>query len=285
MDPKKLHPDIERLIDLALREDISAGDITTELFVPRQKTSRAYMVTHEKATIVGAQIVKRIFQKLDPGIKVRCAFKDGDIMPANKRIVEINGKTRTILLGERVALNFISHLSAIATNTTAFLKEVRPYSAQIVDTRKTTPGFRVAEKYAIRCAKGVNHRMNLNDMILIKDNHHLISHLSIIDMMKKAKQRTKKPIGVEVETFQDFQEAWEANPDLILLDNMSPGQIKKIIDFTKKDQRKRVPMLEVSGGVNLDNVRSFAKTGIERISIGALTHTKKSVNISMEIVI
>lgn len=279
-----LHSDIEQLIDLALREDIDAGDITTNIFVPRQMISRAYMVTHETATIAGFDIVKRIFQKLDKNVIINSPYKDGDIVPANKHILEIRGKTQALLMGERVALNFISHLSAIATNTTAFIQKVHPYKTKIVDTRKTTPGFRIAEKQTIRCAKGVNHRLNLNDMILIKDNHHLICHLSIAQMVQKARRKTKKPIGIEVENFKDFQETWYANPDLILLDNMTQAQIKQIMAFAKKDKRARKPALEVSGGINLKNIRSFAKTGIERISIGALTHTKKAVNISMEIV-
>ena len=279
-----LHSDIEQLIDLALREDIDAGDITTNIFVPRQMISRAYMVTHETATIAGFDIVKRIFQKLDKNVIISSPYKDGDIVPANKHILEIRGKTQALLMGERVALNFISHLSAIATNTTAFIQKVHPYKTKIVDTRKTTPGFRIAEKQAIRCAKGVNHRLNLNDMILIKDNHHLICHLSIAQMVQKARRKTKKPIGIEVENFKDFQETWYANPDLVLLDNMTQAQIKQIMAFAKKDKRARKPALEVSGGINLKNIRSFAKTGIERISIGALTHTKKAVNISMEIV-
>jgi len=279
-----LHPDIERLIDLALREDIDAGDITTNIFVPRQMISRAYMVTHETATIAGFDIVKRVFQKLDKNVVISSPYKDGDIVPANKHILEIRGKTQALLMGERVALNFISHLSAIATNTTAFIQKVYPYKTKIVDTRKTTPGFRIAEKQAIRYAKGVNHRLNLNDMILIKDNHHLICHLSIAQMVQKARRKTKRPIGIEVENFKDFQETWYANPDLILLDNMTQTQIKQIMAFAKKDKRARKPALEVSGGINLKNIRSFAKTGIERISIGALTHTKKTVNISMEIV-
>lgn len=280
----KLHTDIERLIDLALNEDIGAGDVTTDIFVPKGMVSTAYMITHEQATIVGFPIVERIFRKLDANIKIKTFFKDGDIVPAHKRLIAFKGKTRALLMGERVALNFISHLSAIATNTTAFIEKVRPYRTKIVDTRKTTPGFRIAEKQAIRLAKGVNHRMNLNDMILIKDNHHIISHLSIAGMMKKARTTTQKPIGVEVESLKDFKEAWNANPDLILIDNMKPSEIKRILASVQGDPRTHKPALEISGGVNLDNVRAFAKTGIERISIGALTHTKKAVNISMEIV-
>jgi nicotinate-nucleotide pyrophosphorylase (carboxylating) len=271
---------IDELITLALKEDIDKGDITTNIFVPSNMTSKAYMITHERATVAGFEVVKRVFKKLDRRAVVRSFFKDGDTVNKNTRLIEIKGKT-----GERVALNFLSHLSAVATNTTTFIKKVHPLKIQIVDTRKTTPGFRLLEKQAVRCAKGINHRLNLNEMILIKDNHHLISHLSITDMIKKARNMTTKPVGIEIENIRDFKEAWAAKPDLILLDNMSLAEIKEAVLFLKKNSLPRQPIVEISGGVTLENIRSAAKTGIRRISIGALTHSKKTINISMEITI
>ena len=276
---------IDELITLALKEDIDKGDITTNIFVPSNMTSKAYMITHEKATVAGFEVVKRVFKRLDRRAVVRSFFKDGDTVNKNTRLIEIKGKTRALLTGERVALNFLSHLSAVATNTTTFIKKVHPLKIQIVDTRKTTPGFRLLEKQAVRCAKGINHRLNLHEMILIKDNHHLISHLSITDMIKKARNKTTKPVGIEVENIRDFKEAWEAKPDLILLDNMSLAEIKEAVLFLKKNSLPRQPIVEISGGVNLENIRSAANTGIKRISIGALTHSKKTINISMEIMI
>lgn len=275
----------DKLITMALAEDIDKGDITTNIFVPSHMTSRAYMIIHEKATVAGFDMVRQVFKKLDPHVVVRPFFKDGDIVNKGAKIVEIRGKTRALLAGERVALNFLSHLSAIATNTTAFVQKIRPLKIQIVDTRKTTPGFRMLEKEAVRCAKGINHRHNLNEMVLVKDNHHLISHLSITDMIKKAKKRTTKPIGIEVENIRDFKEAWAAKPHLILLDNMQLSQIKKAVAFSRKNCGVSSPVIEVSGGVNLKNIRAVARTGIRRISIGALTHSKKTVNISMGIII
>ncbi len=190
------------------------------------------------------------------------------------------------MTGERVALNFLSHLSAISTNTTTFINKVKPYKIQILDTRKTTPGLRVLEKEAVKHAKGTNHRLTLSEMVLIKDNHHLICpKLSTSDIILKARQKTKKPIGIEIENLKDFQEAWKSMPDFILLDNMTLSQIRKAVTLSKKIKVAKKPILEVSGGVNLKNVNSIAKTGINRVSIGALTHTKEAINISMEIII
>lgn len=273
----------KRIIDLALQEDIGRGDITTNLFVPRNRQATALMIAHETATISGFDIVKQVFKRLDKKATIRPFFRDGDVVHAGKKLIEIRGNARALLTGERVALNFLSHLSAIATNTTAFIKKVRPIKVEIVDTRKTTPGLRHLEKMAIRSAKGVNHRLDLSEMVLIKDNHHLLSHLSITGMITKAKKETTKPIGIEIENLKDFKEAWAAKPCLILLDNMTAPNIKKAVALAKKDKSSCKPILEVSGGINIDNVRSIAKTGIGRISIGALTHTKKTVNISMEV--
>ncbi|MCX5681252.1 MAG: carboxylating nicotinate-nucleotide diphosphorylase [Candidatus Omnitrophica bacterium] len=276
---------LERIIDFALEEDVGRGDVTTNILIPKTAKARARIVTHETATMAGLEVAKQVFKRLDKHVRVRPFFKDGDIVRSGKRIIEIQGNARALLTAERVALNFLSHLSAIATNTTAFVKNVQPTKVEIVDTRKTTPGLRLFEKKAIRCAKGINHRFNLNEMVLIKDNHHLLSHLSITDMIAKAKHETRKLIGVEVENFEDFKEAWAARPHLILLDNMTIPEIKRAVDFSKKDRSSQKPVLEVSGGVTLKNIRSIMKTGIRRMSIGALTHTKKTINISMEIVI
>lgn len=283
MKKSSINRNIDRIIDLALVEDIGKGDITTNIFIPPKKRAKARMIAHEKATIAGLDVVKKVFKRLDKNAIVRPFFKDGDIVRPGKKLIEIEGNARALLTAERVALNFLSHLSAIATNTTAFINKIRPLKTEIVDTRKTTPGFRALEKMAIRSAKGVNHRLDLSEMVLVKDNHHLLSHLSVTEMIAKARKMTKKPVGIEIENLKDFKEAWRSKPCLILLDNMGVSDIKKAVDFAKKDRSLHKPALEVSGGINLKNVRSVAKTGIERISIGALTHSKKTVNISMEI--
>ncbi|MDP8265131.1 MAG: carboxylating nicotinate-nucleotide diphosphorylase [Candidatus Aceula lacicola] len=276
---------IDQIITLALKEDIGKQDVTTNIFIPKSMISDAYIVIHQKATIVGFDIVKTIFKKLDKNVKITSYFKDGDVIKPEVRIIKLRGKTRALLTGERIALNFLSHLSAIATNTTEFVNAVKPYKVKILDTRKTTPGLRFLEKLAVRKANGVNHRLNLGEMVLIKDNHHIACpQMPTKDMLAKARRRTKKIITVEVEDLNHFKEAWLARPDIILLDNMNLAQIRKAVSFGKKNQYKgKNPELEISGGVNLHNVRSYAQTGVERISIGALTHTKKSINVSMEI--
>jgi len=281
--PSKTH--IHKIIDWALLEDIGTGDITTDIFVPKNMSSTAFIVTHQKATFVGFDIVKEVFKKLDPQVKVEAFFKDGDTVNAETKIIKITGKTHALLVGERVALNFLNHLSAIATNTTAFIEKIKPYKIQIVDTRKTTPGFRVLEKWAVRCAKGVNHRLNLSEMVLIKDNHHLVTRpaMSLHQMIERAKQKTKKPICIEVENLKDFKDVYDAHPDIILLDNMNIAQIRKAVLFAKRAKISPKPLLEVSGGVSLRRIRAIAKAGIKRVSIGALTHTKKGINISMEL--
>lgn len=283
MGKNKISSDIAKLVTLALKEDIGRGDITTDIFIPKNMHTKARMIAHEKATVAGSDVVREVFKRLDKNAVVRPLFKDGDAVRPGQKLIEIKGNARALLTGERVALNFLSHLSAIATNTTAFIAKIRPYKTEIVDTRKTTPGFRLLEKQAIKCARGVNHRLNLHEMILVKDNHHLLSHLSITEMIAKARKKTKKPVGIEIENLKDFREAMASKPCLILLDNMTVNDIKKAVDFAKKARSQREPILEVSGGVTLKNVRSIAKTGIDRISIGALTHSKKTINISMEI--
>lgn len=275
----------EKLIDWALQEDIGRGDITTNIFVPKNKISTAHIVTHQDATFVGFNIVKKIFQRLDRTVQCKAFFKDGDCVKAETPIIRIKGKTHALLTAERVALNFLCHLSSVATQTTAFLNEVKPYPVKIMDTRKTTPGFRLLEKWAVRCAHGVNHRNDLGEMVLIKDNHHLVTrpNISLSEMIAKARKRTKKPIEVEVETLEDFKDAFASKPDYILLDNMSLAQIKHIVRLAKRSKINPKPILEVSGGVHLENIRAIAKTGVDRISIGALTHTKKGINVSMHL--
>lgn len=276
---------INKLIDWALKEDIGSTDITTNIFVPKNMISTASIVTHQNATLAGLNIALRVFRKLDANIKAKALFKDGDTVKAETKIIHITGKTQALLTAERTALNFLSHLSGIATNTNAFIKKAKSYPVKIMDTRKTTPGFRMLEKWAVHCAGGINHRMNLSEMVLIKDNHHVVTRptLSLSEMIKKAKQKTKKLICVEVENFKDFQDVFFAKPDIILLDNMHIKEIRSAVHFARNAKISSKPLLEVSGGVTLKNIRAVAKTGIQRVSVGALTQTYKGINISMEL--
>lgn len=276
---------VKKIINLALQEDIGSSDITTRIFVPDHMISKAFILTREKATLSGLDIAAHIFRKLDKNVKVRTFFKDGAVVQAKTKIMQITGKTRALLTGERTALNFLSHLSGIATTTNLFVKEIMPYKIQILDTRKTTPGLRILEKWAVRCAKGVNHRMNLHEMVLIKDNHHVVTrpYLPLSKMIKLAKQKTKKLVCIEIENLKDFKEVYFSKPDIILLDNMDIKKIQQAVNFACKTNISPKPLLEVSGGVSLKNIRAIAKTGINRVSIGALTHARKAINLSMEL--
>lgn len=216
-------------------------------------------------------------------MKITFYHKDGDLVEKNTRIAKIEGKTRAIFTGERTALNFLGFLSGVATYTHEFVEAIRPYKTRILDTRKTTPGLRNLEKYAVKCGGGTNHRFGLYDMALIKDNHRHACHpeISIQEAIKRIRKRTKKKIQVEVDTLDQFMQALEVSPDMILLDNMTTAQLKKAVAIAKKIRTKK-PVLEASGGVSIKNVRSIAATGVDRISIGSLTHSPRSIDISLE---
>ncbi|MFH1360808.1 MAG: carboxylating nicotinate-nucleotide diphosphorylase [Candidatus Omnitrophota bacterium] len=279
---------MNRTINFALKEDIGRGDITTNTLIPRKAVSQAYVITNEKAVVCGLDVVQKLFRKLDRKATFRCFFKEGEIAPKNSKLIYIKAKTRAVLTGERVALNFLSHLMAVATKTRLFVQQVKPYQAKIYDTRKTTPGLRVLEKKAVRAGGGINHRLNLNEMILIKDNHRAkvqcSTSSSLQDMVRYAKKVSRKPIEIELDNLMHFQEVLASQPDIILLDNMSIAQIKKAVALKKKYVKNKRIKLEVSGNVNLKNVRAIARTGVDRISSGALTHTKKAIDISLELI-
>ncbi|HOW36342.1 MAG TPA: carboxylating nicotinate-nucleotide diphosphorylase [Candidatus Omnitrophota bacterium] len=283
----KINKTIDKITALAIREDVGSQDITTNVLVPKKDTAQAFFVTRERAVICGLNLVQAVFKKLDPNVKCRFFCKDGDMVNANKRIIWIEGKTRSLLTGERVALNFLCRLSGIATATRHFVQAVRPYKTKIMDTRKTTPGLRILEKLAVACGDGINHRLNLSEMVLIKDNHRTVclSKISIPEMIQRAKKMSNKPVAVEVDDLKEFEQALEAEPDIILLDNMTPTQIRKAVKLARKLKPGKRAALEVSGNVNLRNVRAIAKTGVDRISVGSLTHSSRSVDISMDIII
>lgn len=281
---KNINNTIDRIIQIAMDEDFVDRDVTTQNLVDKNQISQAYILSREDAVICGNDIVKKIFQKIDTQVKVFSYHKDGEDIKKNEPVIFLKGPTRSILSCERVALNFLGHLSGISTLTAEFVKLVSGTSVKILDTRKTTPGLRDLEKYAVRCAKGENHRRDLSDMVLIKDNHLLAKaqNLSMATIITRLRAKTKKKIELEVDTLSQYKEALLAKPDIILLDNMTISQIKQAVDLKKKIGSKI--LLEVSGGINLQSIVKISKTGIDRISIGALTHSAKSVNFSMEFV-
>lgn len=274
--------EIKKSIARALAEDCNKQDITTGILVPRNQISEACIIAQEEAVICGLEIIKYIFKKLDPKMHFRFYRKDGGKIRKNGRAVFLKGKTHAILSGERVALNFISYLSGISTQTNRFVEEVKTYKVQVMDTRKTIPGIRALAKMAVRVGGGVNHRFNLKEMVMIKDNH-LVAYKKngcIKEAISKIREKTSKIIIMEVDNLTQFRQTLKACPDIILLDNMSLNQIKKAVALNKKD--KNSILLEASGGITLKNIRSIAKTGVDRISVGALTHSPKSIDFSME---
>ncbi len=281
---KNINNTIDRIIQIAMDEDFVDRDVTTQNLVDKNQISQAYILSREDAVICGNDIVKKIFKKIDTQVKVFSYHKDGEDIKKNEPVIFLKGPTRSILSCERVALNFLGHLSGISTLTAEFVKLVSGTSVKILDTRKTTPGLRDLEKYAVRCAKGENHRRDLSDMVLIKDNHLLAKaqNLSMATIIARLRAKTKKKIELEVDTLSQYKEALLAKPDIILLDNMTIGQIKNAVKLKKASNSKI--LLEASGGINLKSIVKISKTGIDRISIGQLTHSANSINFSMEFV-
>jgi len=270
---------IDKIIEQALLEDIGTRDITTESIIPSNLKAKGIIKTSEEGVVAGLDAACRIFQKLDSEIIFQEKIKDGTKITPNKVLAEITGPARTILKGERVALNFLQRMSGIATITSKFCQEIKDFPVRIVDTRKTTPGLRILEKYAVRMGGGYNHRFGLYDAVLIKDNHIAVAGgiKSAVNSIRKQISHTVK-IEVEVENLSQLQEALKMKVNIIMLDNMDLETMKEAVKMVKSKA-----LIEASGGITLEKVREIAQTGVDLISIGALTHSVKSLDIGMEI--
>jgi len=271
---------VDKIIEQALVEDIGTGDITTSSIVPPSLHAHGIIKTSENGIIAGLNIASLVFKKLDLKIDFQCKVNEGQKISAGEILAKINGPAQAILKGERIALNFLQRISGIATMTSIFCHEVKDYPVRIVDTRKTTPGLRILEKYAVRIGGGYNHRFGLYDAVLIKDNHIAVAGgiKSAVNSVQKQASHTAK-IEVEVENLSQFQEALEMKVDIIMLDNMDLVTMRKAVKMSKGKA-----LLEASGGITLETVKAVAQTGIDLISVGALTHSVKSLDISMEII-
>ena len=272
------NPQVEQIITLALNEDIGTGDITTLSTIPEDKTATGRFVAKEDMIICGIDLAAHIFGRVDPSIELKANFKDGDAVKKGDVIATVSGNARNVLTGERTALNFMQRLTGIATRTHASVAEVAGTNAKITDTRKTTPGLRVLEKYAVRVGGGTNHRFNLADGVLIKDNHIAVSG-GIQNAVKNARAvipHTLK-IEVEVETKEQLAEALDADADIIMLDNMSNDLMRECVGLVAGRA-----LVEASGNMGEKSLREVAETGVDIISIGALTHTVKAADISLK---
>lgn len=277
---------LKETIRLAMLEDVGHGDITSTLIVPDDSTAKAQFMAKEDFILAGMPFVREVFTVLPPAVIIKEFSHDGSRVREGDIIAEISGNSRVLLAGERISLNILQRISGIATMTESYVEKVSGLPVKIADTRKTTPGIRFIEKYGVKVGGGVNHRFGLYDGILIKDNH-----LKLAGGIKRAVSLAKKAhhlfkIEIEVKQLDELMEALEAGADVIMLDNMSVADMKEAVLMRNEKCRMQNVMiiLEASGNVNLGNVRSFAETGVDIISIGALTHSARAVDISMKIV-
>jgi nicotinate-nucleotide pyrophosphorylase (carboxylating) len=269
-------------ISIALREDVAEGDTTTEFFVPEGLAALGRIVARERAIIAGAGTAAEVFQRVDPGLSVEVIQSDGTAVTGGETILEVRGAARSILTGERVALNFLQRLSGIATLTGQFVEAIGKSRAKILDTRKTTPGLRALEKAAVVAGGGANHRFNLNDMVLVKDNHLSTAAglAGFADTIRRLRQeRPGIRIEVEAERLEQVRAFLEIEGiDIILLDNMEPPEMREAVAAGKGKVK-----FEASGGISLKNVRRIAATGVDYISVGALTHSARAIDFSLEL--
>ncbi len=275
------NPQVDSIIDLAMNEDIGTGDITTLSTIPADKNAFGRFIAKEDMIICGVDLAKYIFSKVDTSIEFSANFKDGDKVSKGDVIATVSGNAQNVLTGERTALNFMQRLTGIASRTASAVAEVKGTNAKIADTRKTTPGMRVLEKYAVRIGGGTNHRFNLADGVLIKDNHIAVSG-GITAAVKNARSvipHTLK-IEVEVETMEQLKEALNAGADIIMLDNMSNEMMAECVKVVNGKA-----LLEASGNMGEKSLRDVALTGVDIISIGALTHSVKAADISLKFTI
>jgi nicotinate-nucleotide pyrophosphorylase (carboxylating) len=292
---KDAHP----LIVRALREDAADADATSRAVIPSDARARARIVAKARGILVGGPLAAWTFQAVDPSLRCQLIRRDGSLLARGDTILTVEGRARSILAAERTALNFLGHLSGVATLTQAFKRRVRPHRVAILDTRKTLPGLRTLEQYAVRVGGGQSHRRNLAEAILIKTNHLRALGTArgsgrgaggrgrfIRDAVARARRaRPKRFVQVEVTTVGELKAALAAQPDAILLDNMTLKAVRKAVALRNASAvTGHRPRLEVSGGITLVNVRAIARTGVERISIGRLTHSAPALDVSLQVV-
>ena len=277
-----------QLIKLALAEDLGdAGDRTCQALIEPAERAEVLVVARAPGVLAGGNVAELVFQQLDPQVAWRPRLADGSPLAAGSVVASVAGPLASVLTGERAALNFLTHLSGIATLTRQFVDSVAGTMARIYDTRKTLPGWRVLEKYAVRCGGGTNHRMGLYDGCLIKDNHLAgwaaqRAGATVADAIRFARSRLPAgtPVEVEVDTLEQLADALAAPPEIVLLDNMDPPRLREAVRL--RDSHAPAVQLEASGGVTLANVAEIAATGVDRISVGALTHSAPALDLAFD---
>lgn len=274
--------ELRRVVAVALDEDLGSGDITTDNLVPATTRARAAVVFRTAGVVCGIGVLEEVFRQLDENIAVDRYLPEGAQVPAGTTVASVRGTARAILKGERVALNFVQRMAATATATAEYVKAVAGLPVHVIDTRKTTPGLRHLEKYAIRVGGGRNHRFNLSDGVLVKDNHLAalrnedIGAVEALRMLRDRLPHTQR-IEVEVDRIDQIPEVLEAGVDMILLDNMTPAQVREAVQLIAGRAAT-----EVSGGVRLETVRAYAEAGINVVSVGALTHSTPALDVGLD---
>lgn len=276
---------IDRLIQLSLDEDVGPGDATTLALAPEVATLSANFIARTDGVFSGLEITQHLFKKLDPAVSLTPIKNDGDKFSTGDKLAHITGPARSVLTGERLALNIMQHMCGVASETRKYVDAISGTSSGIYDTRKTSPGQRALEKMAVVHGGGKNHRQGLYDMILIKDNHLALAHItSPAEAVKKARESSDLEIMIEVDTLEQFKNVLPEEPDYILLDNMPPAVLKEAIslanDYASTGGKR--PLLEASGGINFSTVKAIAESGVDRISVGAITHSAPALDIGLD---
>lgn len=267
-----------------LKEDLGAGDVTTNTIVPEMRRARGDLVAKASLVLAGIEIFIDVFRLLDPTVEARFNRRDGEKLDSGELPVQVKASARALLTGERVALNLLQRLSGVATLTHRFVRAIEGSGAKILDTRKTTPGLRALEKYAVRVGGGHNHRNDLGETVLIKENHiRLAGNISAALAAAETARNRSRSIEIEVTNLDELRAALGHGPDIILLDNMSPSIVRQAVEQLRTHDPTRNIRIEASGGITLENVRQFAEAGVDWISIGALTHSAPAVDLSFEI--
>lgn len=274
--------DVRETVSAALREDIGTGDVTSIALVPADRLARAVILARSACTVAGGVVAAAVCREVDERLRVAAAAPDGARVSAGQTVLTLEGPARAILTAERTALNFMQRLSGIATLTRRFVDRVSAHGTMILDTRKTTPGLRALEKYAVVCGGGVNHRFGLYDRVLIKDNHRNLwaggGTRSLADAVEESRRRFPAlRVEIEVESLEELADALRARPDWVLLDNMAPEMMSEAVRSARG-----IAKTEASGGITLENVDAVAATGVDAISLGCLTHSAPSVDLSLE---
>jgi nicotinate-nucleotide pyrophosphorylase (carboxylating) len=270
---------------VAVLEDLGGGDVTSKAVIPKSLRVKGHYLAKESGIVAGLGVLDRVFREFGPGVRVRRLVRDGSRVRPGRRLANVSGPARTVLAAERLSLNLLCHLSGVATLTAQYVDRTRGTRARIYDTRKTTPGMRALEKYAVLCGGGCNHRMGLYDAVIIKDNHLAMVGCSPGEAVRRAKKTTRRPVEVEVTDERGLEEAIAAGADVVMLDNFKPAGAKRATQLARRLARKRGrPVeIEISGGISLRTARAYARANPDRISVGALTHSAPALDISLEL--